>query len=339
MNLIRRYAYLNTRVSLLATQLLSEDKLAELLTQPLEQQRTGIAHLDDLLNNNHLSPNAIEQAWLMDLLADFKILVRSLNGVDKELLTYWFRKYEITNLKTIVRGKLAGLSATAIAAQLIEVGPIATLPVDELLRTEDVGELLRRLDNSPYGNIARHARRVFELDHQLYSLDAALDRNYLIELEKHVHALETRQQNDLAPLIGISMDRFNLLWLLRYRFAYHLSAAETYYLLLPTAYQLRLTHLLALVELNSLQEVLTHLPPTLRNLLVDADSVPAVENRLNAQIRRVAEQTLQWHSFSLAKVIAYMTLRELEMHRVLAILKGKRLGLQPTHIQIAAELI
>jgi len=48
---------------------------------------------------------------------------------------------------------------------------------------------------------------------------------------------------------------------------------------------------------------------------------------------------LQWHSFSLAKVIAYMTLRELEMHRVLAIVKGKRLGLQITYIQTAAELL
>jgi hypothetical protein len=34
-----------------------------------------------------------------------------------------------------------------------------------------------------------------------------------------------------------------------------------------------------------------------------------------------------------------MTLRELEMHRVLAIIKGKKLGLKMTHIQTAAELL
>lgn len=323
----------------MATHLLSDERLADMLNQPLEQQHTGIPTLDAILTERSISSSAIEQAWLMDLLSDFKILVRPLTDKAKELLTYWFRKYEITNLKTIIRGKVAGLPAHILAEQLIEVGPIATLPVEELLRTEDVSELLRRLDNSPYGNIARHARRVFELDHQLYSLDAAIDRHYLLELDKRAHALDITQKKHLLPLLGISMDRFNLLWLLRYRFAYQLSPAETYYLLLPTAYQLNPTNLFALVELNTLQEVLTHLPSPLRHLLADTNDIPTVENRLNAEIRRIAQHTLQWHSFSLAKVIAYMTLRELEMHRVLAIVKGKKLGLRITHIQAAAELL
>jgi V/A-type H+-transporting ATPase subunit C len=339
MSTISDYAYINARVSVLATHLLSDERLTDILNQPIGQQHIGIPALDELLNDKHFNSNHMEQAWLMDLLGDFKILVRPLAGKAKELLTYWFRKYEMTNLKTIVRGKMAGLDANAIAEQLIEVGPIATLPVEELLRTEDISELLRRLDNSPYGNIARHARRVFELNHQLYSLDAAIDRNYLLELDKRVRALDVIQRKYLLPLIGISMDRFNLLWLLRYRFAYHLSPAETYYLLLPTSYQLNPTNLFALVELNTLQEVLTHLPSTLQHLLTDVDCISTVENRINAEIRRIAEHTLQWHSFSLAKVIAYMTLRELEMHRVLAIIKGKKLGLKMTHIQTAAELL
>jgi len=67
------------------------------------------------------------------------------------------------------------------------------------------------------------------------------------------------------------MDRFNLLWLLRYRFAYNLSAAETYYLLVPTAYQLNRTSLQQLVEFNSLPEVLEHLPESLSNLLLEVE--------------------------------------------------------------------
>jgi len=338
MSTLAQYAYLNARVSGLATRLLSEDRLLDMINQPLGQQRTGLPLLDNLLNDAHLTTNIVEQAWISGLLADFKVLVRSLTGGARELLTYWLRKYEITNLKAIVRGKMAGLSAEVITAQLLDLGPIATLPLEQLLRTEDINELLRHLSNTPYSNIARQARRVFDQEHQPYSLDAAIDRHYLLELDKRVHSLETTQRHLILPLMAIFIDRFNLLWLLRYRFAYHLSAAETFYLLLPTHYRLNRTNLIHLVELNSLQEVLKRLPEFFHPILANAETIVQVEQRLNHQIRQTAQQTLHLNSFSIAKAIAYMMLRELEMHRILAIVKGKRLQLTPATILVAAEL-
>lgn len=334
---MKGYAYLNARVSILAGYLLSETRLTELLNQPLGQQHTGNPSLDDLLNNETVEHNLIEQAWLMRMLADFQVLVRPLVGAARELLMYWFHKGDIANLKTIVRGKIAGLDAETITNQLLELGSLTALPIEQLLRTEDVGELLRRLENTRYGNIARQARRVFEKEHQLYSLDAAIDRHYLLGFIQRIRTLDTFQRQHLLPLIGIFMDRFNLLWLLRYKFAYHLSSAETYYLLVPTSHQLNRTRLQQLVELNSLSEVLAHLPEPLYSLLAEADNAFTVEQKLTAETRRVAESTLELHSFTLAKVFAYILLREMEMRRVMAILKGKRLNLNKKIISTAAE--
>jgi len=56
---------------------------------------------------------------------------------------YWFHKWDIANLKIIVRGKIAGLSADAISAQLFELGELSALPIEQLLRTEDIGEFSR----------------------------------------------------------------------------------------------------------------------------------------------------------------------------------------------------
>jgi V/A-type H+-transporting ATPase subunit C len=338
MRTLAQYAYLNARVAGLATHLLSETRLLDMIQQPLGQQRTGLALLDNLLNDAHLTTNVVEQAWVSGLLVDFKVLVRSLTGVARELLIYWLRKYEMTNLKTIVRGKIAKLHAEVISAQLLDLGPIATLPLEQLLQTEDVNELLRRLSNTPYSNLAHQARRVFDQEHQLYSLDAAIDRHYLLELDKKVHGLETAQRELIVPLMSIFIDRFNLLWLLRYRFAYHLSPAETFYLLLPTHYRLNRVNLVQLVELGSFQEVIKHLPEFFQPFLTDADTIVKVEQRLNEQIRQTAQYTLHWHHFSVAKAIAYMMLRELEMYRILAIVKGKRLQLTPAAILAAAEL-
>jgi len=325
------YAYLNARVSILADGLLSETRLTALLNQPLGQQHTGNPTLDELLNNNTVEQNLIEQAWLMRMLADFQVLVRPLSGADRDLLMYWFHKCDIANLKAIVRGKIAGLDAVTISEQLLELGPLSALPIEQLLRTEDIGE------KSPYGNIARQARRVFEKEHQLYSLDAAIDRHYLLGFLHKIRALDTKQRQHLLPLVSIFMDRFNLLWLLRYRFAYNLSAAETYYLLIPTPYQFNSSRLQSLVELNSLADVLAHLPEPLSHLLADANNTYTVDQRLIMEIRRVADITLKLHSFTLAKAFAYVLLREMEMRRVMAIIKGKRLNLKNNTIQEAAE--
>ncbi len=277
---MNNYAYLNARVSIFAGRLLSETRFTEFLSGAAKGE-------EDLLNDNSVDHALIEQAWLMRMLADFQVLVRPLSGAARELLMYWFHKGDIANLKTIVRGKIAGLDVETISAQLLELGSLSALPVEQLLRTEDIGELLRRLENTRYGNIARQARRVFEKDHQLYSLDAAIDRHYLLGFVQRVRALDAKQRNYLAPLIGIFMDRFNLLWLLRYRFAYNLSAAETYYLLVPAPYRLNRSRLQQLVELNSLQEVLDHLPEPFYSLLADADNAFAVDKRLTRETRRV----------------------------------------------------
>jgi V/A-type H+-transporting ATPase subunit C len=339
MSMVTEYAYLNARVSAMAEKLLPEEKLVELLNQPLGQQHIDRnAELDDLLNDEKVDPRLIEQAWFMYLAADFKVLIRSLSGASREFIAYWFHKCEITNLKTIVRGKISGLSPDEITSQLIELGELATLPIEQLLRTEDVSELLRQLDRTHFSTIARQSRRVFEQEHQLHALDAAIDRHYLLGFESRIHALDSTQRKHVIPLMSILMDRFNLLWLLRYRFAYQLSPAETYYLLIPASYTtINRTLLQKLVEFNTLEEIIASLPDHLHVAIGNVEDTYSVEHKLNTELMQVAQYTLRWRSFTIAKAMAFVLLRELEMRRVLAIIKGKRLGLKPGVILGAAD--
>ncbi len=335
------YAYLNARVSILAERLLSEAQIATLLKQPLgtplKKDSSKWKILQDLLKDNTIDHALIEQAWLMRMITDFQVLTRPLSGTARELLMYWFRKWDMANLKTIVRGRIAGLEPDAISALLIELGPLTALPIEQLLRTEDIGELLRRLEKTPHGSIARQVRRVFEKNHQQISIDATVDRHYLLGFVQRVRILKESQSPYLLPLVSILMDRFNLLWLLRYRFVYDLSAAETYYLLVPTPYQLNRNRLRYLVELNSLSEVLAHLPEPLYTLLFEADSLFSITQRLTMETRRIAELILKLQPFTLAKVFAYILLREMEMRRVMAIIKGKKLNLDQKMIALAVE--
>jgi len=331
MSRITEYAYLNARVSAMTPRLISRAKFNELLQQPLGQLHFDTVNFDDLINDPTIDLARLEQLWFNHLINEFSVLIRPLLGKEREFLLYWLHQAEVNNLKVIVRGKLTGLSVESINKQINTLGNLASLPFDQLIRAEDINELLRQLDNTAYVTLARQARRSFEQQQQLYTLDAAIDRYYLQGLTRRMEALPTVQRTHLLPLLTLLLNRFNLLWLLRYRFTYNLSAAETYYLLIPSGYGISRHQLQNLAELSNLADAIAQLPESIKLLIGDAGTIFTIEQQLNRAVEHYASTTLQRQNFTLAKVFAYILLRELEMRRVLAIIKGKRLQL-PTEM-------
>jgi V/A-type H+/Na+-transporting ATPase subunit C len=329
-----QFAYLHGRVSVLSEQLLSGDSLQRLIDCSREEEKhylelAGLGHLDEA---NIDDSAQFEQALITDLIGDAGTLSHALNGTARDLLMYWTRRFELGNLKAIIRGKLTAQPVDTIRDQLISPGQFATLPIEDLLRTDDVAELLRRLEETPYSDIARQARRVYEEQQQLFALDAAIDRRYLAGLSKRAKVVGPGGGEALRTLIGVSADRINLSWLLRYRFAYNLAPAETYYLLAPTGFRLSTVQLRELAQLGSIEEVVSHCPPAVRRLIDGLTSTTEIDRALEREVLRIAALTLHRTTFNLARAFAYLMLRRRDLDQIYAILKGKRLGIAPAQI-------
>jgi V/A-type H+-transporting ATPase subunit C len=248
------------------------------------------------------------------------------------------RRFEIINLKTIIRGKLTKCSPDAILKELVDLGPMVALPVNDLVHTEDIAELLHRLEISQYADLARQARRIYEESHDLFSVEATIDRHYFAGLAKRVNALPDAERRRLRPLSGILIDQTNLIWLLRYRFAYGLAPPHAYFLLAPSGYHLDTRVLLMLVQLGSFDEVIQKIPPPLGEVLKGADTVIAAEARLEREVERVAWSILRYSTFNLARAFAFLLLREKQMLLIHIAVKGQQLQLDEGLIREAAGL-
>lgn len=340
MGRIARYAYLHARVSTHIDRLLEDRELDALIERPVgeEAELLRAKGLESLLGPAPRPSGSIEQRLIGILVQEFVVLVRALSGRAREFLVYWIYRYEFSNLKAILRGKMTGQPAPALRDALVDAGPFGRLPDEELLATEDVAELLRRLEGSPFDEVAREARRIYEQRHELFALDAAVDRRYFAGLWRRAREAGGREGKALLDLVGDIIDRLNLLWLLRYRFAYGLPPAETYYLLIPASYRLGSRELAALAQLASFEEVLARLPPPYAGLLAGSRDTPEVTRRLERYAWRRAERVLRHESFSLARVFAYLVLRERDLRRVRAILRGKQLQMPEPLIREAAAL-
>jgi V/A-type H+-transporting ATPase subunit C len=227
---VARYAYLNARVSAFTERLLGPEETQALVDGrtnppaaiPAEPGAdTGGTRLIDDLDQQHVNV----------LLRELTALIRPLSGAARDLLSYWAHRFELGNLKVIIRGKMAGQSQAAIQQDLLDMGALARLPTAELLQTDSLEELLRRLDHTAYASITEQTRRLLERGEALFALDAAIDRRYYAGLARRGNAPGTGAAPLLRALIGSVIDRVNLVWLLRYRFAYNLPPAQAYYLL------------------------------------------------------------------------------------------------------------
>lgn len=338
---VARYAFLNARVSILAQQLVNDAELVSFLNGPIEEQkpllqRMGLGEIDvvDAARKGTLA-RGINELLLRDLVR----LIRPLEGDARALLMYWARRFELVNLKAIIRARLGGQEAEVIERELVDLGEFDTLSAQELLGAEDVAEMLRDLERkSHYAQIAREARRIFEEHHDPFILDASIDREYFAGVSQYIRRFHGDDGRHLRELVGDMIDRINLVWLLRYRFAYGLPPVEAYYLLIPSGIQLGSRRLMSLVELEGWEQIKAQLPEPMHSWVADARTVSEVHYAVKRQGVARARKILTGTAFNLGRAFAYLQVREDDLRRLGAILRGRVLRLEPEAIIDAAEL-
>jgi V/A-type H+/Na+-transporting ATPase subunit C len=217
---------------------------------------------------------------------------------ERGLVLAWARKYALFNLKTLLRGKIRQLDPQEIRENLYDLPPQVRLSNEDLFRTESAVELLRCLEDGPLSLLARQAREIYEKRQEAFALEAAIDQRYYSELARRVTRLgDAKADRQMRTLIGSLVDRANILWLLRFRFAYGLAPSETFYQLVPSPNLLYRQRLLDLVSLESQAQVIAALPEPLRSLLADADNLMESQRRLSQYCYGIARDVLrQGHS-------------------------------------------
>jgi V/A-type H+-transporting ATPase subunit C len=321
-------AYLGTRLNVFASRLIGFDRLKNFIDYDLDrilqeiQALTGNSYDVDAGDAKRIERQLVDRAF-----EDFLVLIRPFSGNERRFFNFAIRWFELVNLKVLIRGKFSGVDSGRIRQQLVELGSFADLPIRKLLDTDDPYEMLRLLETTAYGGIVRQARRVYEEQgHDLFLLDATIDRSFFIDLYQRTRFLEQQDSDFIGRVLDGLLDRFNLLWLLRYRFSYGLSAAKSFYLLTASGRKLHSIELMRLARLDSVEQIVAALPQPYRSLLENLQEISDMETVMEYYSLAVAADMLNKNSNLLARSFSYILLREAEMRFLQALIKGKQLG-------------
>ena len=329
-----RHAYLDARVSLMASRLLSEADIERLIDAPAQGEQDS-EWLGEAIGLDEEGVAGIDRGLMPRLLSELSILLRGLYRQERELVRFWARRFELANIKTLLRGKMSGHSDESLREQLVDLGQFSQVSTDKLLLSSDTAEMLRQLEQSVYADFAREMRLGLSKQQELFTIDASIDRHYFGGLATRARSVGTSAR----VLVGSMIDRVNLVWLLRYRFAYELPPAQTYYQLVPAGHLLTRETLLELTRLESLSQVLESLPPPFSELLADAASTSEVTRRLEIDSWETARRILVGQRFNPTRALAYLILRERDLRRIRAIVRGRRLQMDPRMLRMATGLV
>ena len=323
------YAFLHARVSTLAAQLQPPATLEPLIDEP-DADHTGYfaaAGLAALFEQPPADARELEQTLAGILVGEAVRLGRGLNPAARELIHHFVRRFEMVNLKILIRCKIAGCGADEIRERLFDLGDLPGSDGEALLQAEDLNECLRLLETGRHAMLGRQLRQVLGESHEVFLVEAAIDYGYFSTLVRLVNALPFNDRQSVHPFIAHVIDQINLVWLMRYRLGYGMTPPHAYFLLVRTGGQLDRARLAALAQLDTLDAMLEALPPAIAGVLQGAASVSEVEDRFNLLRERQAANVLHHSTFNLARALAYLLLREHQMRTVHAVLKGRTLRL------------
>lgn len=320
-------AYLRTRLAIMTANLLGRERLMALTQLPLDDlaRDTGF---DAVTGNNDATRLAnFERTLMQKWLDELGALLRPLDGPARRLLTQWASRYELLNIKALVRGKIGQLPTEEIERSLFLLPGFLSLNHEELLNTDSVPELLRHLQKTRYRGLATQALRQYEERPDPFLLDATLDQQFYSDLIHRAQQLGGDDRTETVNLIGRIVDRHNLVWSLRYRFNYGLQPSEVLYLAIDGGRVLNRPLLQQVLQSETLAEALRLLPANLLGHGAMPEQITNIEVAMRTDLADYAARAMRRSPSAITSVLAYLVLRHHEITALYAIVHARIHGL------------
>jgi len=216
------YGYSNARIRGMRARLLKKERLEHLLgvteTQQLIQElmQTELApFLEDTLIHGHTAAS-VDEALKNNLVATYRKVLGFLNDEAFNISTTLLGRWDVFNLKTIVRGKHLHLMADEISEGLLPVGVLSQIDLDGLIGQGDIRGVvdLASTWELPQAPALRAGYAEYQKTGELADLELALDHYYAEWATKRL----ARRGNNYAiarRILGMQVDILNLVMVFR----------------------------------------------------------------------------------------------------------------------------
>ena len=277
----------------------------------------------------------IDAALRRDLVQNLSMLRRFFSGRSLELLHTLFLRWDIYNLKTVIRGMRAAVTLEDILATTFPVGILDDIALAELARVPTMQAVAGTLETwrLPLARPVRGGLNLLGESDTLQPLEFELDRFSFVHAARMV-ADGDDNNRIVRDYLRFLVDQTNLLTALRYLAEHHaLSPIEAGRHFLNVDGRLSRTHYESIVSAPDLRGGLSRLADTPYGGLVGVFaeggtiSLPLIERQLNHMALHKAVSLSRQDPLGIGVVIAYLERKINEIRNLRMIVQGKALGM------------
>lgn len=266
-----------------------------------------------------------------EIAAAGRALVRFLPRSSGEVVAWYNQRFEIENLKTVLRAVHYRADRRRALAVLIPLRP-ARWRWEELLEAGSVDAFIDQVRKSPYGRPLENAMERYQKERRLFYLEIALDLFYFQKLVRLIESQRGRDEADARRSLGRWIAIQNLLWAYRYRIYGHMTPEEIVNYTSHHAFSAGLDTVRR-VALGSPLSVEAErlgfrIPPGLR----EGEALTQIEILAERERFRYATTAIRRPLFQLGEVLAYLWLLESEVRDLTVIVEGKSTGFSAAEI-------
>ncbi|SFB79675.1 V/A-type H+-transporting ATPase subunit C [Halobiforma haloterrestris] len=286
----------------------------------------------------------IEHALNRNLAKHFQDLLDWSEGRLYDLIARYLRKFDVWNLKTIIRGIYTDTDPEEYQTDLIRAGELDDRTLDRLMEADEIEDAIEMLSRTTYYEPLMAAYEEFEETGALVPLENALDRAFYERLLEDVSRPPGQEQPQEGPearyieFLQAEIDFRNARNALRLA----RSGAD----LDPASYYIEGGVLFEESELNRLvadyDELIDHIAENKRygdrlsgalDRLRDADSLIQFEHAVDAALLQYSDTLSSIYPVSVSAVLSYILAKEREVENIRAIARGREVGLDESEIE------
>jgi len=278
----------------------------------------------DALSKDYSGTELIEHATFANLAKTYRKLLDVSIDEPQFLILEYLRRWDIWNIKTVIRGKFYGATDTEIMKYLVPAGELDAEFLDGLTKKGTVQEVISAFEGTDYSSaLAQYDGK------NLASLENALDKLYYFRMERAVGGTLSVGGGLLLKYVRREIDIRNLITLFRMNKA-GVDAAIIQENLIPGG---KLHEELSRMAGQPFGEFLRGLEgyPFWSSIsdiaTADLDAMSRIEARLRAYLVRYAWALSNYHPLSILPVLGYMVSKDTEVSNIRKIVRGKEAGL------------
>ncbi|RQG91838.1 V-type ATP synthase subunit C [Natrarchaeobius chitinivorans] len=288
----------------------------------------------------------IEYALNRNLAKHFDDLLDWSEGRLYDLIARYLRKFDVWNIKTIIRGVYTETPSEEIESDLIRAGEIDDATLDRALEADTVEDVIEIFNRTIFHDALEEAYEEYEETGALVPLENALDREFyerLIEDLSGSYDLSFTEPQSGPEALYVEFLQAEI----DFRNARNaLRLARSGADLEPAEYYIEGGVLFDRAELSRLvadyDELVDHIAESKRygdrlssalTRLREAESLIQFEHALDAALLEYSDRLSSIYPVSVSAVLSYILAKEREVENIRAIARGREVGLDESEIE------